>query len=157
MAIVPVGGPGTGEVAWPDLLEKPYDEIVKPSNETVTSSATMQDDNDLTIALAAGKYAVELFLAVSAHASGGLKYTWGAITGSTAYRRSALHTLVQVFNTGLSQETGQTSAVASVKEEMILVLTQAGTLTLRWAQNSSFGTGTAVVAGSYMRVWRLDS
>lgn len=143
--------------------------VKKSAAETLTSNTTLQDDNDLSIAIAAGQIVrVELLLAVSGPASpGDVKVAWSAggtltsptgrhcigpdtsITSiaSTTVRASATHGLTTAVTYGTDG-----SGPSAIREDFIIDGgASGGTLTLQWAQNAS-GTTTTVQANSYMLV-----
>lgn len=156
MAIVPVGGPGTGEVTWADIINKPYHEIIKPSTESVSSNITPQNDDHLFYAVEAGKYHVESFLSIATpNATAGFRVGWtGPATNSIA-RQNIIGTTINSLNSLGNVTLG--AGVRFVKEEMTVDFSAAGTLQLQWAQNGSDGGQTQVRAGSWMRIRRLDS
>ncbi|HRK05230.1 MAG TPA: hypothetical protein PLW14_09055 [Chlorobiota bacterium] len=158
MAIVSVGGPSTGpiEVSWTDLLDKPYDEIIKPSTESVSSTTTPQNDDHLLYSVESGKYHVEAFLSVATpNATAGFRVGWTGPAANSIARHNVIGTTVNSLNSLSNVTLG--AAVRFVKEEMTIDFSASGTLQLQWAQNGSDGGQTQVRAGSWMRVRRLDA
>lgn len=127
-------------------------EIVKANDESVTSSTTLQNDDELFASLAAGKYRVRTQLYWTPGGSGGLKVAFAAITGATVaginYQTSP--SLRTALTTEIQRSTGQYCV-----EEFLLILTQAGTLQLQWAQAVSNGTPTTIKAGSNMVIEKI--
>ncbi|WP_328860881.1 hypothetical protein [Streptomyces sp. NBC_00306] len=151
-----------------------YQLIPKTANETITSSATLQNDNHLLGSMAANAvYLVTVRLAVNGASGGDFKMAWSMPTGTTASQRfcfgpdvsSAASTagttvrasgitnghLVEI-NYGLF-----TTGTQSYIEETLRVETAstAGTCQLRWAQNAISATGTTVEAGSWLEIKRV--
>lgn len=148
----------------------------KTADETVTSSVTPQNDDHLTLALAANAtYLMNMNLMVvnAGDFTGDILARLAYPTGTTAHV-----TGIGAHNTGLtsgSQSTGEwiarqgqtgtaststpygvgTSAVGIKIEALILVGSTAGSLTLQWAQNTSESNGTTVKAGSWMKLERV--
>lgn len=141
----------------------------KAAAETVTSSTTLQDDDELTFACAANaKYLL----------TGHIKYSQNLATGATAGIKAgfalpasgtlewtshgtALLTDATTFETIVTTSTGTRSMAANGATTMAfapigsLVTTSSGTLVLRWAQVSSSGTGLTVQAGSWLMLRRI--
>lgn len=147
--------------------------ISKAGTESVTSSTTLQDDDDLVVALEAGKsYRVTLILTVS---SGGaeaadIKVAWSFTGTATKAVRSlfgpetamtdATATLMRWSATALTSSVTygiDAGAATAIVEDVVLEdLTVAGTLQLQWAQNSSSGTATTLSNSSRIIVEQVD-
>lgn len=157
MAIVAVGGnAGPVEVSWADLVDKPYDEIIKPSTESVSSNITPQNDDHLTFPVEAGKYHVEAFLSVATpNATAGFRVGFSGPATSSIARLNVIGTTINSLNS--LANVSSATAVRYVKEEMTVEFSASGTLTLQWAQAGSDGGQTQVRAGSWMRIRRLDA
>lgn len=146
-------------------------EVTKASPEDVTSSTTLQTDDELTYSVEAGRtYAVVAHLAVTGAAAGDIKVDW-TVTGGLAQvtpracfgpginttdatataaaantvgvNRSSVHDLTTAVAYGLDG-----TATTAIREEFTVAATTTGVLTMRWAQNSSSATKTTVAAGS---------
>lgn len=143
--------------------------IRKPANESVTSSTTLQDDNDFAFALAANAvYTLEAYIIYSGAATGlgdikaqftgpaSATATWtnfGAnVSGSTQYN---------VVPEGLaagaprSMPTNAGTSMTCEPKGVIITAGTSGTLQFRWAQNTSSATATVVGINSWMRLKRV--
>ena len=143
---------------------------VKPANESVTSSTTVQNDNDLTVVLAASAtYEVEAFLIVTGPTAADIKTQWTVPSGATGSRLCVGPTPTAAGFTGQGQTEARMSAhgwgttvtysietaATVICERGPLVTTTAGTLTLQWAQVTSNATATVVGTNSYLKVTRI--
>lgn len=139
----------------------------KAAAESVTSSTTLQNDDDLSVPLEVGKsYSVWAFLAVSGATAGDVKTAWsisatvtkssrsvlGPQTGTTdvtnTAMRAARHGVATAVPFGLDG-----SAEALIVEQLTIEdVTAAGVAQLQWAQNASSGTATTLNTTSRI-VW----
>jgi len=148
----------------------------KTSDQTITSSTTLTNDNDLATALAASKtYIFIARLFVFGAAAGDIKVAFtfpasttfnafgglGIITGSTTVSTSADLEAHAYPSTGTSPTSSLAFGVPDTNGVMIDVSGQlvtsstTGNLQLQWAQNASSGTGTTVKAGSWLLVKQM--
>jgi hypothetical protein len=128
----------------------------KTSDESVTSSTTLQSDDALNPTIAASQVlALEWVLHINGAAAGGVKValnvpasatgTWGVVGEANA-------NLTDVTDTGaLTLTLPGTNAKLYVLRALIVNGANAGAVTLRWAQNASDPTATTVKAGSYVQ------
>ena len=139
----------------------------KASDESVTSSAVLQDDNDLFFAVAANEIWTARFtvIVVSSATDFDWTLTWPAgATGSfsslsvnpgdltTQTRRRHLVTSGSTISVDMS-----TSAAEVLEVYGVLVNSStAGSLQFRWAQTVSNATATTVKAGSHVMGCRLS-
>ena len=111
----------------------------------------------------AGTYIVDIYLAVTSGASGGIKVNLGAggtavassfICDSWAYNTTtvAAEANTTVFN---ASQVAYTGAVTTITIQGVLVISASGTVVLEVAQNASNGTATTVAVGSYMTFNRI--
>lgn len=137
-------------------------EIRKPSDESVTSSTTLQDDDDLIVDLdtANATYFIEgLILASSSSDVPDIKIAFTVPSGATmdiAYISSRGST----FNHGELLETSGTASITipidNANVTVIMVRgtvklgSTTGTLKLQWAQATSSATATTVKEGSFL-------
>ena len=137
--------------------------IKKSAVESVTSSIVMQNDDDLTVALDAGKtYWIQLFAGMGGATGGvaqltarhcqgpGVSVTDVQDTGT----RNAIHDLVTDVLYGTDNIRS-----GSFSESFLVETTTAnaaGTLTLRWAQSGSNATATTVSPSAVMVVTEID-
>jgi|SRR3990167_1109427 len=135
---------------------------VKAADETVTTSTTIQDDEDFTFAIAASEvWAVRLVLWVTISVAGGFRHAFSIPASATGW-----HGHVMMFEAGsgdavrfaatLTSELtgGVTNPTLVVVDAVIVNSTNAGNVVFRWAQNASSGN-TVVKADSIMMRRRL--
>lgn len=155
-------GVGIGVPAW----------VRKAASESVTSSTTMQNDNDLTFTMVAGAvYEVQLSLSVQGSASGDVKTGWSVpadATGGTKFVHGPASVLSTAFtsreDTAASVSTHgytvaktyhiEANAVAILEWGLISSAT-GGTFTLQWAQSTPNATATVMNQASYLRYTRV--
>jgi hypothetical protein len=153
-----------------DIVNPNY--VLKSATESVTSSTTLQDDNDFSFALTPGIWRIEVYLHCTGAAAGAgdIKTAWTNTGTMTNLARTLLgagigQTSVTAQNvryqglTGLSTNAqfGLTAQTAVVKEELLIDVSSSGTLTLQWAQQTSSGTATSVLAGSRAFLTQVDA
>jgi hypothetical protein len=141
--------------------------VYKVSTESVTSSATLQNDDVLFASVAANAvYKVELGLVYDGATAGDIQLGW---TMPAAAAITNVHT-VAITTAGAASTDDVTTATAGNPSFGALgtgtncgyggvwILTTAGTsgtLQLQWAQNTSSATATRVFAGSYLVLQRI--
>jgi hypothetical protein len=146
----------------------------KTTDETVTSSTTLQNDDELSVAVAANTtYKVKFWLTVFGAAAGDIKVALTFPTGSTCktfgglgmYNGSAAAATnadVEAHGYGSTSTSPTSSITFGVPDTNGIVLTceatiavgpTAGAITVQWAQGTSSGTGTTVKAGSYLHAY----
>lgn len=141
----------------------------KGSDESVTSSTTLQDDDALTINAAANatylltgyiKYSQNLAIGATAGIKAGFALPASGTLEWTSHGTATLTSAVD-YDTVVTTSTGTRSMAANGAGVMAfapsgsLVTTTAGILVLRWAQVSSSATATIVKAGSWIRLERV--
>ena len=147
----------------------------KTADETVTSSATPQNDDHLFLTYDANAvYTVELvvFTVVAGTVVDmNMDFTWGAsatftvgpVSPDTTYAGSTGATM-EPRPAALSDATSPSNTMAlgsgasGVTATIVGLLVSggsSGTLQMRWAQNSSNGAGLTMKAGSWMRLIRM--
>lgn len=141
--------------------------VTKASDESVTSSTTLQDDNELQYTVVAGaSYYFSLELAHNGASTGDFKWAFALSTGSftRGWRK-----VIGYYNTttvtaaeGLVNDmTTAVTAGASATENLVqnisgfFIPSANATLKLQWAQNTSDGTATIVKAGSRLLIRRV--
>lgn len=147
--------------------------IRKPVNESVTSSATLQDDDDFAFAVAANAvYTLDSYIIYSGAIDGGtgagglkMQFTGPAGTGMTwtnfGANVSGGVTNYNVVAEGLaagsprSVPTNAGTTMTCQPKGVIVTAGTSGTLRFRWAQNLSNATATVVGANSWMRLTRV--
>lgn len=143
--------------------------VVKSADESVTSSTTLQNDNDLLWTIPqAGTYVAEvtLFVTSAANAAGDINVGWSFPTGtlhfgiqgndvtlasSVSGTWSAGSILSATSGTSV-HGLGASTSVVLIRVHAILIATASGTLQFMWCQNSSNANATTVKAGSHMLI-----
>lgn len=137
--------------------------VQKTSNQSVTNSTILINDNQLSFSISAGLvYSVRFVVFVaSTSATPGFKWQLLGPIGATSiigqiFQIDSLTTtsdsafLATVFTAGNGQ-IGRVDGGASVTVELSIVNgLNAGTVNFQWAQITSNGTATTVYAGSYI-------
>lgn len=160
-------------VAAPLVFANEAITVPKTADESVTSSATLQDDNHLkTPSLAAGTFFIEVYLYWDAGSTGDIKFGWSSTDGAATLDWSAAGVgsgsanwgndgaVTNLSSTKAIGSTGTfpggnagTTQHAAIHGRLILAAT--GDLKFRWAQNASDGTATRVFKGSLLRYTQL--
>jgi len=132
----------------------------KTADESVSSSGTLQDDNDLSIALLANVlYEVSFGLRMFS-ASSVPDIIWRLETPANNLNRIYIALPESGGVTGRSFGNTYSEALDGVNTKYafgtgILRPTAGGNLILRWAQQTSHATATTVMAGSFLRATRV--
>ena len=142
--------------------------VIKSADESVTSSTTLQNDNQLLLPLLVANttYKFECYLDYEGGTAGSsdLKWTWSVPSGATLRYQASFVNISgnqQVATTLKDTDTGiAETATAGVLKAVLMVGTllvgsTTGTLQLQWAQNTSSGTATIVHAQSELTLWRI--
>lgn len=135
---------------------------LKTSNETVTSSATLQDDNELLVPVGTNeKWIFEVFLICPAMTPT-IDIAFSGPSGSSGQYgviKSQGGSPDVIVQRDLTSETSLGNVSGSVTTfyvwGMIATAGSAGNLTLRWAQTSSNASAATIAAGSMMRATRV--
>lgn len=136
---------------------------VKSSDETITNSATLQDDDHLFLSVAANAvYEMQLRLYLNADAAGDFKCGWSVPT-STTMQWTAVDVRVGTTDGKLNQTdvlpiatTGPTWQTQTI-EGTVITSSTAGTLRFRWAQNGAVPATSAIVQSfSVLRLERIS-
>ena len=142
--------------------------VIKGSDEDVTSSTTLQNDDALFLAVAANtSWLFDCYLDYEGGTLGSsdIKWTWSAPSGATlVYGLSGLDTsgdnVASTSYAGSATVTAGTSGASNLRSARmygtLIVGSTAGTLQLKWAQNTSSGTATIVHAQSYLTLWQIS-
>lgn len=141
--------------------------VWKASDESVTSSTTMQDDNELFFAMDANsKYSFHGVISYEGGQTGDFKFQFTVPSGATG-RRHSLHaqsTATSCSSAGQNTWGGPiTTAVTgigatgaqceAIVDGFVSTAGTAGTLQLQFAQDTSDVTATTIKAGSFLE-WR---
>lgn len=138
--------------------------VVKSADESLTSNSTLQDDDELVIALAANTdYAFTAWLYVVTASSPQFKmaFTVPAATTNLVWSTAYANTngAAGAVVASVLQTASDAAATISTSSTVLKIQVSgsfhtganAGNLTLRWAQDVSNGTATVVKAGSWLR------
>jgi hypothetical protein len=149
----------------------------KVATESVASSTTLQDDNDLAgIPLAANKiYLCQFYGAAIGDPAGDIDMAWALTGGAAELTMRAVtapqigvsdttNTAVRIARNALSTRVPYgttTSSVGVTICETFLVETTtagtAGTLTLQWCQEASSATATQLTTNTFMIVTEIEA
>ncbi|MBD9700637.1 hypothetical protein IHE56_00730 [Streptomyces sp. ID01-12c] len=148
--------------------------VRKTADESVTSSTTLQNDNELVLAVSANcTYAFRVWLLATdaTDANGDIKFAFTFPASAVChFSGRGPHTLLAsgAFgdgeyigrNTATSGSTvasyGLTTSVIGIEITGLLIVgANAGNLQLQWAQNTSDANATTVQAGSFMTLERV--
>lgn len=133
---------------------------IKTADESVASSITLQDDNDLLFPVLANEiWAFQAFLwvAQATNVGGGIRYTFSGPSGSTgnwggleAVATVALVEYVSLGTERIKTDFGVTSARPFILFGRISNGATAGDLKFRWAQETSDADATILKASSVL-------
>jgi hypothetical protein len=149
--------------------------IAKSADETVTSSATLQDDNHLVLPVVANAiytFALDLYMTEATDFVGDFKMSFTCPASATFDMHGAgAHSTNLSTGTSSDGEWIGKLATASAAATLafgvgtgltavrvygrLVMSSTAGNFTLQWAQNASDGSGTTLKAGSYMTMLRV--
>lgn len=147
----------------------------KTATESVTSSTTMQDDDDLAgIPLSPNKtYHVEFYGAAAGAVGGDIKIGWVLGGGAAQLTGRAVIApqigMTDITNTAVRMARNNLGTVIAygteanpglIFEAFIIETTTsglAGTLTMQWAQNASSATPTQLTTSTYLIVTEVEA
>lgn len=144
--------------------------VYKEFTETVTSSTTLQDDNELFVGLQPGTYNVRAVLRAAGATGGDVKVAWtfdGTLTrsnracwGPALSVSDAAATNMRAATASLGTGIGygvDGTAGSAILEDLLLTVTVGGTLQLQWAQQASSGTATELTSECRMYVQKITT
>jgi hypothetical protein len=158
-----------------DITEVTVKYINKPGNESVTSSTTLQNDDDFVVTLQPGTYNIRLILhwmgASVAAAAGDIQTAWTNTGTMTLLSRTGLGggtnfvsaTEMPVRLQGAALATaltwqGNATNSNTLIEELLITVTVAGNLQLQWAQHTTpSATATTVTTRSVMYITNVEA
>lgn len=148
----------SGDPVYPGLLRPLW--AYKPLDEPLTNSASVQDDDDLFVAMAAGAvYDLRLRAFINGNATPDFKFGWSYPAGTTiawavvdAQAGTTMGKLIQTDFVAIPT-TGANQLVTA--EGTVTVGATPGNLRFRWAQNGANVAVTTVQAGSTLRLDRV--
>lgn len=135
----------------------------KTADETVNNSATMQDDNDMVLAVAANAtYQIEGAWYYNTGTTPDIKMQFTFPAGLTmfyvvegvAVSTSVLGQFKSIQTTVSILEGVAGDRIATI-EGLVIVSSTAGNLRVQWAQNTANASDTKMLAGSYIKLMRL--
>lgn len=144
--------------------------VIKPSNQTVTSSVTTVNDTALFLPVVANaKYIFNLDLIYSCITAGGLQFGFVAPTGATAtWCPDGLASGTATFAGSILRQDYDLTVAASIgggpttgttqhafPRGILTTVGTAGNLTLSWAQATANASGTIMRTGSSMFMKRI--
>ncbi len=144
--------------------------VRKTGDESVTSSAALQDDDELFFAIGASDIWVAHFvIGYNAATTGDFQFAFSVPSGATGRQfmmglnsaSTGVTGSLTVFST-TDLTTGNTFGGGGVNDASIAFditvvnSTNAGNVKLRWAQGTSDGTATIVRANSYLQAMRVQ-
>lgn len=139
--------------------------IVKQATESVTSSTTLQDDDELVVPVVANAtYSITFYIAAVGATAGDINTEYSVPSGTTGFKwcigpavsatdreNTSMVSAVHGFTTDRSYGVVSTTlGVAIVESLQVVTGSTAGNVVFRWAQNASSATATSVLAGSYV-------
>lgn len=150
-----------------DLLDWQY--VRKSADESVTSSTALQNDDHLTLAIAANEtWALEYILFLSGADAGDFKSALSVPAGATGWRggigpgvaatsgeSDGRFTVKGDFTNDLIFGTNVTDTVTALIRTIVINGANAGNVVLQWAQNTSNGTATQVRQNSHLLARRV--
>jgi len=136
-----------------------FSSVYKTADETVTSSTVLQNDNHLLFPVSANiRYAFDLTLTVFSNV-GDIKFAWDYPVGLTmdwsVFNSINPSRNIQTDTIAVTTLTDNDTSLVIIRGN-IIVGANAGTLTLKWAQNTSSVNGTIIKDGSNMSYWNLN-
>lgn len=144
--------------------------ITKSANESVTSSATPQDDNDFVVALPVGVWRIEIIISYTCATTGDIMTKWtttgtitslgrwvlGGGTSMTVVTDETMRMQGASIGTGLIFNGNGTNSNI-VREEVLVDVSVAGNLQFQWSQGTSDVTATTVTTASRMFVTKVET
>ncbi len=139
-----------------------YAAVVKSADESIQSSTTLQDDDELTFAVSANKeyYVYNTLFYTGESLSVALKYAFTVPSGATMldgsnaiYIRGINYTSFDDDSTTTRNSPGSTVLRGATTLHKLSIGGTAGNVTLQWAQDISTAEDMTVKAGSTLLVW----
>jgi hypothetical protein len=139
--------------------------LTKSATETVTSSTTLQDDDELVVPVDANAtYVMTFHLALGSVAAAdvnteytvpagasGFKWCQGPPPASTDRENTTMVSAVHNFGTDRRYGPTSTTSVPAVIEHLLVnTSSTAGNVVFRWAQDTSNATGSVNLAGAFV-------
>lgn len=155
---IPVRSTNAPGVAWTAVGTT--DAVKKASDENVNNSTTLQNDDELTLTLAAGTYVIDAILFMNLAGNSGVKIGLnGTCTVSSMKVRCAIYDASGIREDGrITALGGSVSHGASgsgdhyCEVKGTITVSVAGTLVLQFAQQTAVAANCTMQAGS--SIWR---
>ncbi len=165
----------SGQRITAQLLRSMLPEIVYKTTIDTRTSATLTLDTELFVAAEPNAiYLVEFVLEPAAVTAEGFKTDWMVPADATGFKgvlgpsstasnsnadlitmRAGVHNFVTAVP--YAGVRNNANAAFSVRESGVVTTAgTAGTIGIRWAQNTAGATGSKLLSGSYMKVFRLS-
>lgn len=142
---------------------------LKTSTESVTSSTTLQNDDQLVLPMSANsKYLIEGFWLYDGATAGDMKVAFTVPSGASlnwAAFGPTSGVSVSSYNAFASTTSGGTLAIACNGTGSVMCMqpkgyvatsSTSGNLQLQWAQVASSGTATRIFLGSWLKLTRVS-
>ncbi|MEV0149115.1 MULTISPECIES: hypothetical protein [unclassified Nonomuraea] len=143
--------------------------VIKPADESITSSITLQNDDHLVLSVSANTaYWVEAFIRYDGATTGDLRIGWSIPSGATLEWTSngladtATSTADDLWRRRRSATqdeicgaVGAGTDLLALPEGLLRVGATAGQIRLRWAQGTSSATATRVFQRSMLMISRM--
>lgn len=138
--------------------------VLKTTDESVASSTTLQDDDELFLTLEAnGVYEFEALLIITSDVTPDFKYLWNEADGTFDFTQTLWETGAAVSQDSINEISAALAVIVTGTTEnfilikgIIIAAGAGGTLQLQWAQNTSDAGSTVVKANSYLRLVKLN-
>lgn len=145
--------------------------IGKNATESVTSSTTYQDDDQLTLTIPDGAAVYEMTCGFfyDGDTAGDLKYRFSGPAGSSINASTValssvaasvadlkLVTILDYTTDQVSGCLGNGNTVSQLVRGLVVAGATGGTFKLQWAQNSSHAVATRIFGGSFMGLRRVS-
>jgi hypothetical protein len=138
--------------------------VVKDADESVTSSITLQNDDDLFLPIKANlRYRFEMYLYVNSTGAGGFRQNWTLPSGAVGHCQIIYNSSTTPTSARRSALTGAdfTIAAGAATEYVIHYIgaieggTVDGIAQMQWAQETSNGSATTVAENSWLEMSEL--
>lgn len=140
--------------------------ISKSANENVTNSTTLQNDDHFAFTVATGAfYTLEGYLVVDGAVGGDLKLDFTLPAGASMHWTNFGNNTGGVTQYNIATQAasvaravsgnGGTASASLQPKGYVNIGGTAGTLQLRWAQNTLSGTASTIYASSWMKLTRI--
>jgi len=154
--VPPQGSGGTVGIAGGNTFAR----VIKKADEIVNNSATLQDDDELFVALPANKiYLFALFLYGRGNTSADMKQAFTIPSGAVGDRldgnwtsQGPFDNVVNITTTNVLGTSNTTDGQIALYGRVVMAGT-AGNLQMQWAQNVATVGDTTVLKGSTLIVW----